>query len=137
MESPRPFDPVSLAPIVWIPAIRNFLATLKGSLEMSVDFVAPLQRENDCYLMDSVVNGPFDTTEKKLINACQLYLGVTLLSDTTNAAGTEIRKEIINGTIPTIDTFKGSIPYQANPNVAAWSWWQKALPLIHWNAHTA
>ena len=118
-----------LTPMIWIPAIRAFLATVGGTLEMAVDFVPPMQRENDRMIMDEVVIGKFTPTEVKYVNACRLYLGVTFLSDTSNAAGTEIRAEIVQGKRPLFDTFKGLNSYQANPSEKAWSCWRRALRL--------
>jgi hypothetical protein len=115
--------------MIWLPAIRNFLATVHGTLEIAVNFVPPMQRENDRMIMDEVVTGKFKTTEIKYVNACRLYLGVTFLSDISNAEGTEIRSEIINGIRPTIDTFKGLNSYQANPHKIAWACWRRALRL--------
>ena len=43
------------------------------------------------------------TNRKELINACRLYLDVTLLSDIVNAEGGQIRNEILAGTRPVID----------------------------------
>jgi hypothetical protein len=36
-----------LEPMVWLPAIRNFLGTIGGTLEMAITFVPKLQRDND------------------------------------------------------------------------------------------
>ena len=83
-----------MVPMKWIPAIRNFLATLHAELELSVDFVPKVQRENDCFLMDIATNGTFKPRAIWLVNACRLFLGVTLLSDIVNAAGISIRTEI-------------------------------------------
>ena len=116
-----------LDPMVWIPAIRDFLNKINGSLEMAETFVPDLQRENDCFLMDDVVSGSYRPTEIKYISACRLYLGVTLMSDIATADGNEIRPEILLGSQPTVDTHKGLMPYQEKPNETAWKLWRRML----------
>jgi len=117
-----------LAPMKWIPAIRDFLASINGTLEMSINFVPELQRENDCFLMTQAGLLSFSPTQMLLLNACRLYLGVTFLSDITNAQGTEIRIEILQGKVPKFDSHRGLIPYQNVPSQKAWRLWRR---LIH------
>jgi ribonuclease HI len=112
----------------WLPAIRDFLGKIDGSLEIAVDFVPKLQRENDRFIMDIAIKEMnFKPVEEQLVNACRLYQGVTLLSCITNAAGTSIRGEIFAGDKPTDSKFKGLMPYQDKPSELAWTHWRKVL----------
>jgi hypothetical protein len=70
---------------------------------------------------------PFKSIEQKYVNACRLFLGVSLLSDITKADGTEIRKEIFHGGVSTVETYKGHIAYQTRPGEEAWSLWRRML----------
>ena len=76
----------------WIPNLRMFLARHNFELEYKVNFIPPIQRENDKFLMD-LAKGKPKTIE--MINACRLYLGVTLLSDIVTASGNKLRYSAI------------------------------------------
>ena len=49
--------------MVWIPSIRTFLASFEGYLELEKDFVPKLQRENDIFLMDMIVDQDWKPSE--------------------------------------------------------------------------
>ena len=77
--------------------------------------------------MDAATNGMFKNSDIKLVNACRLFLGITMLSDIVTAEGTEIRPEIWQGKKKVLDQHKGLIPYQSKPYPKAWSLWRKLL----------
>jgi hypothetical protein len=110
----------------WIPAIRDFLGSIHSHLELEDDFLPQLQREGDCALMDHVTTDKFKPTESKLINACRLYKGITLLSDAVTADGQDIRNDILFPGKP-LNTPKGLMPYQDDPSPKAWSLWRRLL----------
>ncbi len=66
----------------WFASIRNGLTLVDGSIEMTTTYVVPKQRVSDQHLMDGICESKmFTKTEIRKINACRLYLQVTLVSD--------------------------------------------------------
>ena len=61
-----------LEPMKWIPEIRNFLGKHSLQLETEKSFVPDLQRVNDVFLMDNVIEGDWTAGEIKRINVCRL-----------------------------------------------------------------
>ena len=69
-------------------SIRHGLAAIDGSLEISESFVVPHARDGDGYIMDSICDCQrFTKSALRQINACRLYLEVTLLSDIATPCG--------------------------------------------------
>lgn len=104
---------------------RNTNATL----DLAIIFVTELQRENDQFIMDWIHEhwSQFTDTEVQKIQACRLYQGVTLLSDITNLAGTQIWAGVLWGVQPEENTFKGLMPYQDKPLESSWKLGRKVL----------
>ena len=115
-----------LDPMKWLPAIRDFLASMKCTLEMDKNYIPELQRENDLFLMDVALKEKYKPNQIKLINACRIYKGVTLLSDVVNAKGNKIREDMMNQEKPQ-DDHKGLMPYQDLPSTNAWELWKRLL----------
>jgi hypothetical protein len=115
-----------LQPMRWIPSIRDFLGSINSHLELEDTYIPPLQREGDCFLMDHAANTSFSSTEIEIINACRLYKGVTLLSDTATSDGKEIRTDIINSGKPLLSP-KNIMPYQQDPSMKSWALWKRFL----------
>ena len=126
LSNPHPSLPY-LEPMVWLPQVREFLAKIDGGIELSNDFIPQLQRTNDKFLMDKSITGIFTDLELQLVNACRLYLGVTLLSDITNPKGDLVKSFALQGLAPSTSTEKGLRPYQERPSTCAWTLWQKLL----------
>jgi hypothetical protein len=115
-----------LHPMKWLPSIRDFLGSIQSRLELEETFIPKLQREGDCFLMDHATADKFTPTEIALINACRLFKGVTLLSDSVTADGQDIRTDILLPGKP-LNSHKGLMPYQDNPSPKAWSHWKRFL----------
>ena len=115
-----------LSPMKWIPAIRTFLAKTECTLEMEENYVPPLQRENDCFIMMSALTDKFTSGEKEVINACRLFKGVSLFSECVDAEGMYVRKDMFEPGKP-LDTFKGLMPYQDNPSMGSWYQWKRLM----------
>jgi hypothetical protein len=65
----------------WITSLRKFLQDIEGQIQLRHDFVAPLQRQYNSFLMDIAIKSKkFGKAELKRINYCRMYLGVLLLS---------------------------------------------------------
>jgi hypothetical protein len=110
-------------------SIRSGLADLQGSIQCIENFIVPIAREGDTYIMDAICESKkFTKNEVRQINACRLYLKVLLTSDISTPCGTYIAHKYYRGSIedkqnwPTI-----KYPRQARPNSGAWILWRKAL----------
>ena len=74
-----------LAPMKWIPLIRDFLRTIGGRIEVDNLPAIPLQRKHNRFLMDIALDLYSQPSDLQHLNACGLHLQVTLLSDITTA----------------------------------------------------
>ena len=92
-----------LAPMKWIPLIRNFLQSVRGWIEVDNLPILPLQCEHDRFIMD--------TSDLQHLNACRLHLQVTLLSNITAVDGKFIRPEVLRLHQPLSDSAKDIYPY--------------------------
>ena len=120
-----------LVPMQWIPQVQNFLKTTDCRIELETKFLPTLQRDNDRCLMDIAVESTqFTPTELVLLNACRIYLGVTLLSDISTPDGTKLSLFAINHCHDDFSTHRGLIPYQDRPGSRAWNQWNKFLDLV-------
>ena len=70
-----------LAPMKWIPSIRNFLRTVSGRIDVEHLPAISLQREHNRFLMDISLELYSKPSDLQYLNACRLHLQVTLLSD--------------------------------------------------------
>ena len=76
----------------------------------------PLQCEHNCFLMDIAIQQPYSDMYMQVLNACRLYLGVTLLSDITTANGQGLAPFSTAWQKPSFSKVKGLLPYQDHPN---------------------
>ena len=116
-----------LSPMQWVPQLRKFLSEVDCRVELEETFVPKLQRENDVFLMDSALELTASSTELKLINACRLYLQVTMLSDLVTPDGSTLTLAAIDGRIDNKSSCTYLTPYQARPGPRAWSTWRRFL----------
>ena len=122
----RPSVPLPhLQPMKWIPEIRTFLGKRDLQLKLERSFVPKPQRVNDSFLMDDAIVGSWKVGEIKRINACRLFLGVTLVSDIASIDGTTIYLNF-RSNIPST-SHKGQLPYQDCPNTTTWCLWNRFL----------
>ena len=98
-----------LAPMKWIPSIRNFLHTISGRIEVKNLPIISLQREHNRFLMDIALNLYSKPSNLQHLNAYRLHLQVTLLSDITMADGKFIRPEVPRLHQPSLTPPKNSI----------------------------
>ena len=94
------------------------------SLTITNPGIIKTQRENDCHLMDVIIQSNiFRPCELKRFNYCRLYLDVTLLSDIVSASGTQITFDSYNG----IKTQEHTQVHQHNPSPSTWQLWRRGL----------
>jgi hypothetical protein len=112
----------------WFMSLQEYLATIKGSLEVNIPVMPPLQRQGDFYLMDSVLSSnKFNNKEIRLNNYCRLYLQAITLSDVTLANGKHIDLSMMQGHPSQLSSESTMIWInQARPPDAAWVQWRKA-----------
>ena len=116
-----------LTPMQWVPQLRQFLSSVDCRVELEEDFVPRLQRENDVFLMDSALAFTSSATDLKLINACRLYLQVTMLSDIVTPDGCTFTLASLDGRRDNKSSCELLTPYQTRPGSRAWGKWRKFL----------
>ena len=116
-----------IAPMKWIPSICEFLHSIGGRMEAENLPVTPLQHEQDWFLMDITLDLYSKPSNLQRLNACRLYLQVTLLSDITTGDGKFIRSEVMQSHRPLSNSATELFPYQSSPNTAGWNLWYTFL----------
>lgn len=113
----------------WIMNLRNFLDTYGIHVNITCPDIPTVACENDEFLMDAFRlrgnnYGPDMMTQ---LNACRMYLQVQRVSDITDARGTRIRKEILDGS--DCDHFSSTSrwPRQGRPTKSMWLNWKRAV----------
>ena len=119
-----------LAPMMWLPSLRSFLATVDCRIELAQDFIIPLQRENDSFVMDHALQFTTKPLDLQLLNACRLYLGITLVSDITTCNGESLSLAPTLGLQLQHSTLRGLTAYQDYPSTKAWNLWRKFLSTL-------
>ena len=90
---------------------------------MERTFITPLQCEHDIHIMDLTLQYITSPATLKILNACQIYLQVVLLSDITTTDGLHVLPEIVQGNAPTTSQPTTLFTYQTNPNsMSCWLW---------------
>ena len=114
---------------IWLPTVRDYLATINGSVQIAGMKLQALERHGDRYIMDVALACPCLTQcEIKFINYCRLYLQVLTISDMCNAVGNELADGILKGYRCRSQSY--SIleePLQARPNESVWGIWRRFL----------
>jgi hypothetical protein len=115
----------------WLASLRQFLQDIEGQIHLRHDFVEPLQRQHDSFLMDLAIGTKkFGKAELRRINYCRMYLGVLLLSDIVSADGKRIIQSVHSGEIAPASVL-GLHGYhkvsQRCPSDKVWGLWRKFL----------
>ena len=113
----------------WIQSIRTGLATIEGHVKCPNDSVFKVCREAACNLMDDISeNKRFTRPEIRQINACQLFLKVTLLSDIMTACGRHIHQTYYQANNTRRHNWATvKYPRQERPDKTSWAFWRRAL----------
>ena len=110
-----------MAPMKWIPSIREFLHSIGSRMEVENLPVTPLQREHDWFLMDIALDLYSKPSDLQHLNACRLYLQVTLLSNITTSDGKFIQSEVMQSHRPHSNSANELFSYQSSPDTAGWT----------------
>jgi hypothetical protein len=115
----------------WLASLRQFLQDIEGQIHLRHDFVEPLQRQQDSFLMDLATGTKkFGKAELRRINYCCMYLGVLLLSDIVSADGKRIIQSVHLGEIASASVLGLHGYHKVNqrcPSDKVWGLWRKFL----------
>ena len=118
----------------WIGSLRQFLASIQGSLHLDDHLPPILQRFHDFNIMDAVIESKqFSAAEIRRINYCRLYLKAETVSDLTQIGGRHLDPHKLRGEFSLMSsrTWDNSI-HQERPAELEWQLWRRANKL--WSA---
>jgi hypothetical protein len=116
-----------------IPSIRRFLHQIYGAIEIEQPFVPAIQRHDDQFLMNIVLDsGEFSPAKIRMINFCRLYLQVVTLSDIALADGKTIDPALECGTLSLLSSTTTWLhTNQRRPSdKCTWRVWQGFMRLV-------
>eukprot|EP00957_Ditylum_brightwellii_P009864 744366-Ditylum_brightwellii.AAC.1 len=98
--------------VCWIPSLCQYLQLINGSIEVDKAYIQSLQRENDNYTMDIIL---------------ELYLQATTIADLTLADSTMLDSQFLSGQHSLLSSETKYIEInQACPSKNDWRLWSKA-----------
>jgi hypothetical protein len=108
----------------WYARLRQFLCDIGGSLDLQPSFIPPLERDNDMYIMDLILQNQLFTDEEiRQLNSCRLYLMAVTVSDLATAGGTCLDEHLLHGPLNGRQSSRTTCPH-----------FEQGLPLSesHW-----
>jgi len=117
----------------YIESLRQYLISIGATIEVDNDYILPVQRENDAYLMDLVMDSKrFSVTQIAYINWCRLYLQILTVSDMAQANGLWINKATNFGHICLKSSrTKMKHCHQERPEAEyVWALWRRACAVV-------
>ena len=84
-------------PDSWITGIRNFLAKIDGTIEISDTWVPAFPRIGDRCIMDDILKLGFSESQLEKINLCRLYARVYFASDLCDINSRIIQSDLLFG----------------------------------------
>jgi hypothetical protein len=128
-------DPMVPAPHLeglYITSLREFLASINGSIVPKHSYTIPLQQVHNRAIMDVVIaSNVFTSSECKTINYCRMFLRVHSIADLTLTGGNHIDFSFL-ALGPSLLSSSSTLiePLQEQPQTAsALQLWQRANPL--------
>ena len=115
----------------WLKALQRYLHRSNSQLELEKNYVYPLQRINDEYIMPRVVESDkFKDKDIQRINYCQIYLNETTIADVTLACGKKSDPHMYKGDQLLLSSAATHMKiHQQKPGSASWGAWCKAMTL--------
>ena len=115
----------------WLKALQRYLHRSNSQLELEKNYVYPLQRINDKYIMPRVVeSGKFKDKDIQRINYCRIYLNVTTIVDVTLACGKKLDPHMYKGDRSLLSSAATHMRiHQQKSGLASWGVWRKAMAL--------
>ena len=113
----------------YITNLWEFLDAFNASIRFDFDQWLSPQRQNDSFIMEVIAKIPgITTTDLVHAQRCQLYLGVTTVTDVSTSNGRLICKWAFNGNdLPRTSQF--TFPTQTKPATNVWTTWKQLLHL--------
>jgi hypothetical protein len=107
---------------LYIPSLREFLASINGSIVMEHSYTIPLQRIHDKAIIDVVIaSNLFTPSECKTINYCRMFIRVHSIADLTLAGGNHIDFSFLALDPSLLSSVSTLIePLQDRPQTALW-----------------
>ena len=115
--------------VKWLQSLREYLKHVDGTIEIDADGVLPVQRANDFYIMDAIIqSGRFTPKEIRLLNYCRMYLQALTASDITTADGINLDYAKLYGHYHPITSANTNIHHfhQERPDDEVWRIWFRA-----------
>ena len=110
----------------WLNHFIKLLRKYNAHIKLKTFDLSITQRLHNIYIMDILTrNISFKTTLQRL-NACRLFLQVTLLSKIGTTNGKDIQNNILKGKRKSIESNK-LWPRQKFPDIATWKMWKSIL----------
>ena len=112
---------------IWI-AVQEMLKDMNGRIKKEYNYANMPLRTSDVAITKAFINTEIPQKTIKIIQACQLYLQITYLSEICTIDGKKILQEALEGdkkTLTTRATTKRKWPRQPKPNKATWNLWKK------------
>ena len=113
-------------------SLRKYLTDTDSFLELQDTFIVPLQRRHDRHLMDLVLESNlFKDKQICQINSCRMYLQVHTISDLSNARGTHMHPNMLQGNLTKTNGKSLRLEtIQERPTTStAWNTWRQACRL--------
>ena len=116
------------SPYTWISSIKQFLSTMKGTVQIFDQWCPTAQRQHDKSLMFAFQH-KYGKQKKKLaqLNRCRIWLQVTTLSDVTASNGTSLCPYALRGEKHPHRRSNYKWRGQNDMNKKAWKTWSAAL----------
>ena len=111
-----------------IPAMRQYLSSIDGTITLNNKYIQPKLRKNDQCIMERVSTMNFTKNQRERINCVRMYIGIMYLSEICNVAGDQIRPRIDSGNHDqTYYTSTLKQPKQQRPNDSSFKLWRDVL----------
>ena len=115
----------------WIQSIQTFLFENGIGIQFYKNYVMPLQREADSFIMDHAVqSGAFSTMELHKINHVRLFLQVLTVADISDADGLELNQHQIQEDSQHYRETTYVHVHQDKPPTSSWKLWNCLLALL-------
>jgi hypothetical protein len=120
----------------WLQSIRTGLSSIDARIEQYKPEVYLPRRIDDSHIMDAICDSQlFNDKQVCRINACRLFLQVTLASDIITPCGKRILKNYYKGTTTSRPNYPTvQYPRQNFPDKTSWALWRKGLHLVYLRA---
>ena len=110
----------------WLNHFIKLLRKYNAHIKLKTFDLPITQRLHNIYIMDILTRNISSKTTLQRLNACRLFLQVTLLSKIGTTNGKDIQNNILKGKRKSIESNK-HWPRQKFPDIATWKMWKSIL----------